>query len=126
MPQVSLQLLRIEIDGVWTASDFAIAFRSLNDLYSIRAVLQFERDALLEIEELEWGFPDMPPSARRIAWHMRRRLTGRTLVFGIPPVIDVQKPRTAFDLLEPNERLSVRRIRFESPGFKDMVNKFNV
>ena len=36
-------------------------------------------------------------------------------------MIDVQKPRAAFDILEPNERLSVCRIRFESPGFKDLA-----
>jgi hypothetical protein len=121
MPQISQQSLRIEIDGTWMASEFATAFRSLNDLYSIRAVLQFEREALFEFEDLAWDFPHPPPSVRRIASLMRRRLAGAAFPYGLPPVIDVQKPRAAFDLLEPNERLFVRRIRFESPGFKDLV-----
>lgn len=122
MPQISQRLLRIEIDGAWTASEFATAFRALNDLYSIRAVLEFETHSLFEFEELAWDFPHPPPSSiRRIASLMRRRLAGAPFPYGLPPMIDVQNPRAAFDILEPNEKLSVRRIRFESPGFKDVT-----
>ncbi len=123
MPEVSVQIMRLDIDGDWTAEEFSSSFRLVNELYSLRAIIHIEKESLDELETYTREFFDFPPFWRRLP----RRLRALYLARGLPfppaplPLIDLNTPESTFGLLEPEERLRVTKIQFSSPGFKDLA-----
>ncbi len=116
-----IRILRVEIEGEWTADDFSTSFRSLNQLYSLRTLIKVERESLNELEIHARELFDSPPFVRRLPGRLRALYLSRGGPFPAlaPPFIDPGAPETAFGLLEPQERLRVTRVQFSSPGFKD-------
>jgi hypothetical protein len=120
MPEQTHEILRVEIEGEWTAEEFAKSFRSFDELYSLRALIQVEHESL---DELEMYAHDFPPFMRRFPRRLRALYLARGVPFlgVVPPLIDLRAPEAAFGLLEPQERLRVTRVQFSSPGFKDLA-----
>ena len=117
-------MLRIEISGEWTACEFARSFDSLNQLYSLAALLHVENVLLHEFEEYARDAVfDMPPFSTRGYRRLRRLYRERIAPVEAwsVPFINVAKPEESFQLLELSERMWVKRVEFASPGFKDLV-----
>jgi hypothetical protein len=69
--------LRVEIDGSWSAEDFARMFTSVNDIYGVFALVKVERDSAEEIERYFREFEEYYPFPLR---RLPRRLRGRFAV----------------------------------------------
>jgi hypothetical protein len=120
----SRQSIRLDIEGRWSAEGMGKLLLAISDLYDLRLFLEFLSD--------EWRILDryydeflhrLPLSSRR-----RRRL----LSFGpFPwefgffgpslPTLDEPHLTRISQVLEPDERLHVRRISYASPGSIDLV-----
>lgn len=120
MKEQSNQTLRIEINAEWTADDFAKTFTALDELYSMRAMIQIEEESIREMVKSAEGFYPIQPVGRM--W-FRSMVRGPGLGFpaGIPQFIDSNAPDRTFGLLKRQERLQVRRIQFASPGQLDLT-----
>ena len=119
----SIQLLRLEIGGRWSADDFGQSLISLSDLYDLRLLLEFLREDHRDWERFYEEFMHFPPFRGR--WR-RRLLTSGPLPWiggfgGVPPVLDDVQLSRLSRLFEPEERLEVRCIEYASPGFTDLA-----
>ena len=117
MPAQEQKILRVEIDGTWTADEFSDSLRSITEIYGLRAVLGIEQQSLNEME-MYYEVANLPFRG------VPRRLRAAYLAYGFPlstPLIDSNNPSGALRLLEPNEQLYVEKIQFASPGFKDLA-----
>lgn len=102
------KILRIGIDGNWTASDFAQSFEALDHLYNSRFIFALEAE---DFRELRMRYKDFGPYP-----HMRR------MGYIAPsPLLHFGASIDADSLLEPDERLFVRRVIYGSPGLKDIA-----
>jgi hypothetical protein len=113
--------LRFHIEGNWTAQDFSDYFASLNHIYSVLAVVEIERQSAHEwehnLEDFDYMFHKMMRSSKRF----RHWLTfQRSLATGPIHLLDAGNLERSFAVLEKNERLQVRRLRFASPGNSDL------
>jgi hypothetical protein len=118
------QVLRVGIDGTWEAGEFAASFNALDRLYAMRFAIALELEELRELRDfyMDVPFPPFPRSLRALrAW--ARLAPPSVLRSGRAPLLGRgEVPFTvASELLEPEERLIVRRILYGSPGIKDLV-----
>jgi hypothetical protein len=75
--------LRIEIDGSWSAEDFARMFASVNDIYSVFALVKVERDSAEEMERYFREFEEYYPfPLRRLPRRLRGRFVLQQSMFG--------------------------------------------
>lgn len=119
----SIELLRLELDGSWSADELGQALVDLSDLYDLRLFLeqlnQDHRDWERFYKELLHFHPF------RHLW--KRRLSRWGPLFwapgygGLPPALDEGRLSRLRRLFEPEERLQVRRINYASPGFSDLA-----
>jgi|GEM_PF-2299487 len=113
-------MLRIKIDGNWTAKDFINFYQSIHTLYSILAVIAIEVESADEMERYYLEYLDFYPYKniqRRMEFFLRNQRT-----FGIPtPHIPLTQFRDADDLLDLSEQLHVRRCTYASPGITDFT-----
>ena len=116
------QVLRVSIEGEWEAAEFATSLNALDRLYALRFGLVLEAENVRELRDLyeEAPFPPFPGSSRSLRRWARLApasffraqeapLNRRTLI------------SVASDMLEPQERLVVRRIIYGSPGITDLA-----
>jgi hypothetical protein len=114
-------MLHVEIDGEWEAKDFVAFYESVHTLYSAFAIVWMEQESSEELERYyEDYLPFYPPGrsrsfSRRLPFFLRaqRDLAG--------PLVPPSKFRDAGDLLQPHERLFVRRCNYASPGATDLT-----
>ena len=116
--------LRIEIDGSWSAEDFARMFASVNDIYSVFALVKVERDSAEEMERYFREFEEYYPfPLRRLPRRLRGRFALQQSMFGVSltKLIDGANLTRSFESLENDERLMVRRCTYASPGVTDFT-----
>jgi hypothetical protein len=117
------QVLRIEIDGHWEAGEFAASFNALNRLYALRLGLALE---LEEFQELEAFDPRVVIYSGQIRFQSarvwRRILNAKESGIQRDSLVSGSRVSARIsELIEPKERLTVRRITYGSPGFKDLA-----
>jgi hypothetical protein len=113
--------IRVNIQGTWSAQDFAEYFSALNHIYSILAITEIERDSAQDfehyIEEFDFMFHKMMRSSRRFRhWLAFQRSTAP----GLHRLLDASNVSGSFEVLEGSERLHVKRLEFASPGHTDL------
>jgi len=119
----SIQLVRLDLDGRWSADDLGQSLISLSDLYDLRLFLEYVREDHRDWERFYEELMHFPPFRHR--W--KRRLSGwgplpwAPGLGGVPPVLDDAQLSRLSRLFEPEERLEVRRISYASPGFSDLA-----
>lgn len=117
VPEQEQKILRVEIDGAWTASEFSTSLRSITDVYGLRTILALEQQGLEEFLQAmrHWQFPRMDPR-----WFEQQR--SAFFKFGIPylatALINASDTSDALRLLQTNEQLYVAKIQFASPGLR--------
>lgn len=115
------QVLRIGIDGRWEASDFAASFTALDRLYSLRLGFAIQMDDFAARAKF---FPsaryvsDLPPP-EYLYWRagLASRFNFRA-EYG-PLVRASRISGRLSELIEPEERLQVLRVKYGSEGSKD-------
>lgn len=113
-------MLRVNIDGRWSAKDFADFYESVDTLYSLFSLIEIEKESVYEFERFyQEFFHFYPPglSSPRRFRHFLGIQRGMPAVGNLP--IDPFKFKDASALLEAHERLSVRRCEYASPGVTD-------
>lgn len=120
----STQILRLEIDGRWSAEDLGQALVSVSDLYDLRLFLELLREDQREWERFYDELMHFPPFRHR--WRKRFPYWGAVpwapgFPGALPPVLDEAQLSRLSQLLEPDERLEVRRISYASPGATDLA-----
>jgi len=120
----STQILRLEIDGRWSAEDLGQALVSVSDLYNLRLLLELLREGQREWESLYEEMRHFPPFRHR--WrkffpYWRVLPWAQGFPGGLPPALDEAQLSRLSQLLEPEERLEVRRISYASPGATDLA-----
>ena len=115
-------MLRIEIDGAWTAKDFASFYKSIDVIYSIFAVILIEIESANDFDLQFRRFLTHESSHGRMNAQMHKELLERQSLtgFGYSP-IDISRFRDASELLDNNEKLKVRRCEYASPGVTDFT-----
>lgn len=115
----SRRILRLDLDGGWSAEELGRVLVNLSDLYNLRLFLELLRE---DIQEWARYFPDLldfPPFARhRLRQHPYRPWF--PLWQGLPPLDDSCLSRLS-ELIAPEERLKVWRVEYASPGFSDLA-----
>lgn len=119
----SIQLVRLDLDGRWSADDLGQSLISLSDLYDLRLFLEFLREDHRDWERFYEELMHFPPFRHR--WKRRMSSWGPLPwapgFGGAPPVLDEAQLSRLSRLFEPEERLEVRRISYASPGFTDLA-----
>jgi hypothetical protein len=120
----SRQSLRFQIDGPWSAEDMGSLFLSLSDLYDLRLLLElFSDESRLIDRYYEEFFHRYPfPSRRRRRFLSLAPFPWEAGLFGaILPTLDEAHLSRLSQVLDPDERLAVQRVRYASPGSIDLV-----
>jgi len=122
----SIELLRLEMDGRWSAEDLGHALRDLSDLYDLRLFLESLRDDQRDWEHFYEELMHFPPFRHR--WRRKFSTSNPFLCpppgFGgaaLPPILDEAHLSRLRRLFEAEERLEVRRVRYASPGITDLA-----
>lgn len=118
------QIIRLELDGRWSAEEFGRAILCLSDLYDLRLFLELLREEWRDLDHIYMELMDLRP--RSYSWRRRLARWGPLpwvlgLPHGVPPALDEAQLGRLSQLLEPNERLEVRRINYASPGSADLA-----
>jgi hypothetical protein len=114
-------VLRIEIDGRWEVRDFVAFYESVHVLYSALAVTFIEQQGDYELERLYRELFELYPSGRKLPRRFRFFLMAQRGLSGATALVPPEKFRDADELLEPHERLIVRRCQYASPGLTDLA-----
>jgi len=119
----SIEILRLELDGKWSAEDLGQALISISNLYDLRYSLELLREDQRDWEHFYEVLRHSPPFRHR-RWKRLLYWGYGLLALGFPssfpPVLDDAQLSQLSRLLEPEERLSVRRINYASPGVTDL------
>ena len=120
----SIEIVRLKLDGRWSADDLGQALLSLSDLYDLRLFLESLREDQRDWERVYNEVLHSPFSGHR--WKRGSRGWGPTAWmqgFGgqMPPTLDDAQLSKLSRMFEPEERLEVRRINYASPGFTDLA-----
>lgn len=102
----SRKILRLGVGGKWSARQVSQAVAAIDDLYSLRLLLQVV-------------FDDTPEPLRHHL--LRRRHLFPDPYFDNPWFVAKIRPERAIELVEPSERLMVRRLDYASPGSFDFA-----
>ena len=115
----SPKILRLELDGRWTADEFGTVLINLADLYSLRLILE-----ILNEESKTWSrhYPKFWDELPRI----RQRLPSDPYLFPFSywptlPSLDETFTSRASQFIGPRSRLMVRRVEYASPGLADLA-----
>lgn len=119
----SIKLVRLDLDGRWSADDLGQSLISLSDLYDLRLFLEFIREDQRDWRRFYDEMRDFPPFRRRWkrgipAWGPMPWAPG----YGVlPPAFDKAQLSRLSRLFEPEERLEISQIKYASPGFTDLA-----
>jgi hypothetical protein len=120
----SVQIVRLELEGPWSAYEFGQTLLSISDLYNLRLFLEILREDQRDWESFCEEIMHFPPFRHR--W--RKRLPYWSSIPWTPgfsaaplPVLDDAQLSRLWKLLDPEERLEVRRINYGSPGVADLA-----
>jgi hypothetical protein len=111
------RILRLEIDGQWTADEMAKSFRSLNNLYNLRLAIQIVEDRARDLDRY-YRRHNYPPIDFLFDPVLRLQL--------FPPyarLLDAG-PRELRDIIsavDSDDELRIRRVRYGSKGHKDLL-----
>jgi hypothetical protein len=121
----SNKIIRFEIDGHWTVEDMRLFLTSVEDLYNLRFLLQiiyfenfisedfYEMDYLFERMDFPYRFFKHPEEFAEFLFLLQSTSFNRNPTF--------ETIQEHIDLLQPNEKLKVRRIDYASPGLTDLA-----
>ena len=117
----STKIMRLEIDGKWTAEDMIKSFSCLQDLYNLRFMLQVEYEEWKEWRDFYEELRFSPVFHKRF----RDRLFFARDFFplfdkSVLPLTDTELSKSP-RLFYPEERLYVRRVNYGSKGIKDLA-----
>jgi hypothetical protein len=120
----SVQILRLELEGKWSAEELGQTLISISNLYDLRFFLELLREDQRDWEHFYEELRHFAPFRHR--WRERLLYWGpRPWGFGLlspfPPVLDDAQLSRLWQLLDPEERLAVRRINYASPGATDLA-----
>ncbi|GIW81202.1 MAG: hypothetical protein KatS3mg105_3009 [Gemmatales bacterium] len=120
----TVRLMRLQIEGRWSAHELGQVLLSVSDLYNLRLVLEVLKEDWHDLHEMWHEMLHFPPFRRR--WMRRGGPIPPPFLFSAYPWTP-GIPADSADLLRlarvvyPNEVLEVRRIRYESPGVTDIA-----
>jgi hypothetical protein len=117
------RVLRVGIDGRWEASEFAQSLSSLDRLYSLKFGLHLAKQEFNEFREFFLDDFSRPISrSGRYLANWARLVPLATSRSGLDALVVNGRisPLTA-ELLEPEERLVLRRVIYGSEGIKDLA-----
>ena len=118
------QIIRLDFDGRWSAEELGRAFLCLSELYDLRLFLELLSEEAREIDRLYFELMELQP--RSYPWRRRFARWGAVpwafgLPGGLPPVWDEAQLARLSQLLEPEERLEVRRINYASRAQRTLL-----
>ena len=117
-------IIRIDIDGDWTAEEMARSLAHASDLYNLRLLVQVSNEDARDWERV-WMKMRHSMFPRKMMRHrMRMMPLFMSQGFFLPGTfanINIEQVMEAVNLIYPEERLRLRRIQFASPGFKDLA-----
>jgi hypothetical protein len=113
------RIMRLHIDGSWTAKDMADSLFSMRELYNIRLGLQVVHEEYRDFDEFFFELRHFPPFTRRF----KRRYLNPFLFQALTTAYfqTTADPGQMSRLIYPDEELKVRRIEYSSPGYKDLA-----
>lgn len=117
-------MLHVQIEGDWSALDFADYFAALNHTHNVFALVEVERRSAREMERFYRDAFEFGPKEFRYAprFMFLRGVHGLGYPGGtFGGLLDPSAYRDPAALLEPDERLSVRRCHYASPGATDFT-----
>jgi hypothetical protein len=120
----TVRLMRLEIEGRWSAQELGQVLLSITDLYNLRLVLEVLKDDWRDLDEMWHEMLHFPPFRRR--WKRRGGSIPPPFLFNAYPWTPTI-PADSAELLRlaqivyPSEVLEVRRVRYESPGITDIA-----
>jgi hypothetical protein len=120
----SRRSIRFEIEGPWSADDMGGLFLALSDLYDLRLLLELLSDEWRIIDRYYDEFLQRYPfpSRRRRRFLSLGPFPWEAGLFGaILPTLDEAHLTRLSQVLDPDERLAVRRVNYASPGSIDLV-----
>lgn len=116
------QVLRIEIDGRWEATEFVAALSAIDRLYTLRFGLALEQEELHDLREIYLN-ARVPPVLSSVRY-LRRGQELDPTILPFPewtPVTTASRITAISKLLEPSERVVVQRVIYGSPGITDLI-----
>ena len=116
----STKIMRLEIDGQWTADDMINSIKAVQDLYNLRLILQFEYEEWLEWREFYHELKFFPPFRKRMQARLFFERENFPSCKTIIPLSEDELSRVS-ELCYPNEVLNIRRIKYGSKGIKDLA-----
>ncbi len=114
-------VLRLEIAGAWSAFDFGQLLSDISELYSLRLLFEILQDDYRELDRFAYEISPFPSARRRLLY---RYLAGLPTGFGFAGAlfpIDEQGLSRLSELLDQNERITIRELQYASPGFADLT-----
>jgi hypothetical protein len=115
--------LRVHIDGYWTVGDLAGFLQSLDELYSLRFLLDSLAEESTGGRSLLYNLAQFPPAREFLGRRISRSPRMFFDLFAAPPLPDpfsLDLPRVG-RWLQPEERLIASRVQFASPGITDLT-----
>jgi hypothetical protein len=111
------QVLRVEIDGRWTAEDMSSSFLAFGELYLIRLLLAIEEQSFRETRQI-LASAGLAPNPRLLLrqWLQQVGVGLRLSLFD-----KLQRLQAGQLFLSADETLAVDRIQYGSLGFKDLT-----
>jgi hypothetical protein len=122
----SFKVIRFEIDGHWTVEDMRLFLTSVEDLYNLKFLLQishfenftsedfYQMDFLLERMDFPYKFFKHPEEFAEFLFLLQSTTPASKLA-------TFETLQEHINLLQPNEKLKVRRINYASPGLTDLA-----
>lgn len=118
----SIELIRLNFEGRWSAEELGQSLLSLSDLYDLRLFLEYLREDYRDWERFYEELRHFPPLRSR--WKRKFPVWGPlpwAMGSGYPPTLDDSLLSRLSRLFEPEERLEIRQIRYASPGYSDLA-----
>ena len=113
------RIMRCQIEGDWTAKDMAESLMSFRDVYNLRLGIQIIAEEQRDLEEFAFRFVDTPPFRKLREMKRSHSLLLQALL--AQRAVSLNDPFQVSRLVYPDEELKVHRVRYESPGFKDLA-----
>jgi hypothetical protein len=115
----SRSILRLKLDGMWSAEELGRILVSLSDLYALRLFLELLREDTIEWMRYLPEFGRFRLSLRGPS--KRRPFPAPFLYWPSPPPLSEGDLSRISQIVEPEMRMEIRRINYASPGIADLA-----